>query len=166
MNFARIARLRDKLLDAGRPSVRPAPSSSRTGLPPEQSALYGRVEPLAELMFLVMSSDGAVAKSERAALRGMLRTLTDGALSSREMDEMLEHFAAVLEREGIEQRLDTLAARLYGEHETRELALALGAATALADSELQASEVTILKGLAERFGVPASRLQALIEGAE
>ena len=117
-------------------------------------------------MFLVMSADGAIASDERAALRGMLRTLTDGALSGPDMDAMLDHFAARLARDGVEQRLDTLAARLYAERTDRDLALALAAATALADSELQPSELAILSGLAERLGVPASQVQSLLQERE
>lgn len=163
MNFARIARLRDKLLEAGPPSLPPPAAGCRPERLPEHSALYARVQPLAEVMFLVMSADGAIASDERAALRGMLRTLTDGALSSPDMDGMLDHFAAGLAREGVEQRLDTLAARLYGEPTDRDLALALAAATALADSKLQPSEVAILSGLAERLGVPPASIQSLLE---
>lgn len=162
MNFARIARLREKLLDAGRPSIRPPPPGQQVPVPPERGALYARVQPLAEVMFLVMSADGAIAGDERAALLGMLRTLTDGALSSREMAQMLDDFAGAFAREGLEQRLDTLAARLYGEPEDRELALALAAATVLADAQVQPSEVAILSALAERLGVPEARARSLI----
>ncbi|HEY6562800.1 MAG TPA: TerB family tellurite resistance protein [Polyangiaceae bacterium] len=166
MNFARIARLREKLLAAGQPSIRPPPPGPEEPLPPERGALYARVQPLAEVMFLVMSADGAIASDERAALLGMLRTLTDGALSSREMAQMLDDFGEGLAREGVEQRLDTLAARLYGEPEDRELALALAAATVLTDEQVQPGEAAILSSLAERLGVPEARARSLIEQTE
>jgi tellurite resistance protein len=132
---------------------------------PETSALYARVEPLAEVMFLVMSSDGTIDAQERAALRGMLRTLTDGALSSPEMERMLDDFGAQLAVDGIEQRLDTVAARLYAQPEDRELALALGAATALADEAVHASEAAVLHGLAARLGATQEHVRSLIEEA-
>lgn len=171
MNFARIARLRDKLLDAGRPSLRPPPPPSPAAggvdaAAPESSALYVRVQPLAEVMFLVMCSDGAIAPRERIALCGMLRTLTDGALSSQDMERMLAEFAGWLARDGLEQRLDTIAARVYAEPEERELALALAAATALADSRVEPSEVATVSALAARLGVPQARARRLLDGAE
>ena len=143
--------------------MRPPPAGSNLEVRPETNALYERVEPLAEVMFLVMSSDGSIATHERDALRGMLRSLTDGALSSREMEQMLDDFAAHLERDGIEQRLDTLAARLYAEPEDRELALALAAASAIADAEVVPSEAAVLNGLAERLGVSRTRVNELLE---
>ena len=169
MSRARIERLRDKLLEAGRPSLLPpAPAASaitpREGERPETRALYARVAPLAEVMFLVMTSDDSIAAPERDTLRGMLRTLTDGALSSSAMEQMLSDFEAALAHEGVEQRLDTVAAQLYSEPDQRELALALAATAALADDRLRSSERSVLDGLAERLGVTPERVRALVTG--
>ena len=70
-------------------------------------------------------------------MRGALRILTEGALSSAAMGAMLDEFDRALERDGYELRLD-------------------------ADGELDAAERTTLESLAERLGVSQAQLETLL----
>lgn len=170
MNYARIERLRDRLLGQGSPTVAPPPPAPGSAPPrkppasqrPEDVAIYARLRPFAEAVYLVVSADRAVSEHERNALRGALRILTEGALSSAAMGAMLDEFDRALERDGYELRLDAVAAELYGDLADHELALALAAAAATADGELDAAERTTLESLAERLGVSQAQLETLL----
>ena len=92
-----IERLRDALLQSGRrPSVvlsSAYETLTREGLlSPEEAGALNRVDPLAEAMFLMMSADGVVADSERDAVRGAIRGLTDNLLRSGTINVMLENY--------------------------------------------------------------------------
>ena len=157
----RIARLRDRLLSRGPQSVseRPAPE-----ITPESRAAYQRIRPVAEAMYLVMSVDRRVSDVERDTLRGAIRTLTDGELGTQAMENMIAEFEQALARDGIEVRLDAIASTLYGDRDDMELAVALAAAVATADSELDPSEQHTIEALAERLGISGPRLERLLTG--
>lgn len=166
MNHDRLERLRDRLLGQGSPTIAP-PGPSGTPArqkpqPPEQRAMYERIRPFAEAVYLVVSADREIGQTERNVLRGALRILTDGALSSSAMESMLAEFDAALARDGFEQRLDDVAAEIYGDMGDQELALSLAAAAATADGRLDAQERAALEGFAERFGLPRQRLEQLL----
>ena len=166
MNNARIERLRDRLLGQGSPTIAPPPPSPGSAAPrnppasnrPEDQAIYDRLRPFAEAVYLVVSADRQVSERERDALRGALRILTEGALSSAAMDAMIDEFDRAFARDGYEQRLDTVAAELYGDVADHELALALAAAAAAADGQLDAAERATLDALADRLGVSPEQL--------
>jgi tellurite resistance protein len=170
MNYARIERLRERLLGQGSPTMAPPPPSPGHALlqkPPESQrpedlAIYERLRPFAEAVYLVVSADRAVSERERDALRGALRILTDGALSSAALHAMIDGFDRTLARDGCEQRLDTVASELYGDIADHELALALAAAAATADGDLDDAERTTLESLAERLGVSRAQLETLL----
>lgn len=160
-----LDQLKDQLLSGGsRPSIAPRPWSKDSERP-ETEAAYQRIRPFAEAMYLVMSADGALDESERNSLRGALRSLTNGALGTGAMEAMLAEFEKLLRRDGLELRLDDVAARLYPEREDRELALALAATVAIADDHFGEVERETIISLSERLGVGKSRLEALLSGA-
>ena len=132
---------------------------------PEAEAAYQRIRPFAEAMYLVMSSDGALDEREQNTLRGALRSLTSGALGTSAMAAMLSEFEQLLERDGLELRLDDVAARLYPEQEDRELGLTLAATVAIADEHLGGAERETIVSLSQRLGVSKQRLEALLSGA-
>lgn len=160
-----LDRLKDQLLTGGsRPSIAPRPWSKESERP-EAEAAYQRIRPFAEAMYLVMSADGALDDRERNSLRGALRSLTNGALGTGAMQAMLDEFENLLRRDGLELRLDDVAARLYPEREDRELALALAATVAISDDHFVEVERQAITSLAERLGVGKRRLDALLSGA-
>jgi uncharacterized tellurite resistance protein B-like protein len=140
--------------------------SERTApeITPESRAAYQRIRPLAEAMYLVMAVDRRVSDVERDALRGAIRTLTDGELGTQAMEAMITEFEQGLARDGIEVRLDAIASMLYGDRDDMELVIALAAASGVADSELDPAEQHTIEALAERLGIRGARLERLLTG--
>jgi tellurite resistance protein len=126
-------------------------------------ALYERLRPFAEAVFLVMSADQQVDQREAEVLRGTLRILTAGELGGAALDAMLKEFAASLSRDGRELRLDRVAAEIYGDREDVELAISLVSAAALANGCIEPAEDQVIIELAERLGLSKARLKALCE---
>jgi tellurite resistance protein len=160
-----LDRLKEQLLSGGsRPSIAPR-AWSKESVRPEAEAAYQRIRPFAEAMYLVMSSDGALDERERNTLRGALRSLTNGELGTSAMEAMLAEFEHSLERDGLDLRLDDVAARLYPEREDRELALALAATVAIADEHYSEDEHDAIVSLSQRLGVSKKRLDSLLAGS-
>jgi tellurite resistance protein len=163
MPSKRIERLRDKLLARGRPSIGPPAADAQDSADsPELDALTERVRPFAEVMYLVLSADSKLSQPERDVLRGALRSLTEGALSSRALDHMLEQFEALREHQGLELRLDYLASQLYADRADARLALGLATAAADSDEGVGADERAVIVALAERLRISQTELQALL----
>ena len=164
MSNKRIERLRDKLLERGMDSQRPPPLNGEPR--PEVVEMAQRVRPFAEAMYLVFAADGGLGERERDVLRGALRTLTDGLLSSAALNAMLARFERERALQGLELRLDTLAASLYSDRSDAELALSLMAAAGETDGELNAAEQAVIFALGQRLGLSQQRLEELLYGAD
>ena len=158
----RIERLRDKLLARGQPTLAPPALAPPQAATPEQWALAERVRPFAEVMYLVLAADEDISERERDVLRGALRSLTEGALSSSALDEMLHEFEDNRAREGLELRLDYLASMLYLDRSDARLALGLATAAADADSGVGPQERAVITSLAERLGIRHSELAEML----
>lgn len=166
-----IERLRDALLQSGRrPSVvlsSAYETLTREGLlSPEEASALSRVDPLAEVMFLMMAADGKVADSERDAVRGAIRGLTNDLLRSGTINVMLESYAQRLAEQGRDARLRELASELGEEQSEAEAAFALSAAVALADDEVTDDENDFINQLAEWFGIAPERAAELLDQLE
>jgi hypothetical protein len=166
MTSKRIERLRDKLLARGRPTLSP-PEAVVTPVSclrsnPELAALAERVRPFAEVMYLVLAADAKIGERERDVLRGALRALTEDALSSAALDEMLEQFERKRARDGWELRLDELASQLYSDRADARLALGLATAAADTDEGIGPEERAVIVALAERLRVSQAELTALL----
>jgi tellurite resistance protein len=153
----RFASLRDRLLGMGRASLVPRPM----GQGATARALYDRLRPFAEAVFLVISADGHLEQREAEVLRGTLRVLTAGELSGAAMDAMLEELRAALARDGRDMRLDRVASEIYGDRQDVELTISLVSAAALADGCTEPAEHEVIAELAERLGVSNAQLKAL-----
>ena len=167
MTSKRIERLRDKLLARGRPTLSPpeavATPVSSLCASPELAALAERVRPFAEVMYLVLAADATLGERERDVLRGALRSLTEDALSSAALDEMLEQFERKRARDGWELRLDELASQLYSDRADARLALGLATAAADTDEGIAPEERAVIVALAERLRVSQDELSALLQ---
>jgi tellurite resistance protein len=159
----RIEQLRDRLLERGPVSVIPA-AFSKADL--SVAAAYDRIQPFAEAMFLVMSADAEIKDSERDVLRGALRTLSEGGLGTAATDAMLIDLEERLARDGIDVRLDNVAAHLWPDPTDRELALALAAATAKADGTIDPAERSAILELASRLGVSEARVAGWLDTSD
>ena len=168
---ATISRLRDALLQSGRrPSMLLSSAYetlTREGLlSPEEAGALNRVDPLAETMFLMMAADGTLAESERDAVRGAIRGLTDNVLRSGTIKVMLENYQVRLEQEGREQRLHQIAEELAEDPKEAEGAFALAAAVALADDTVTDEENAFINQLAEWFGISDERAHEILDQLE
>jgi tellurite resistance protein len=160
MGDDRFESLRDRLLGMGRASLVPRPMAQGA----TAQALYDRLRPFAEAVYLVISSDGHLEQREAEVLRGTLRVLTAGELSGAAMDAMLKEFDAALARDGREMRLDRVASEIYGDRQDVELTISLVSAAALASGCVEPAEHEVISELAERLGLSSARLKALCKG--
>ena len=163
-----IVRLRDALLQSGRRPSLVASSAyetlTREGLlSPEEVGALNRVDPLAETMFLMMSADGKVTETERDAVRGAVRGLTDNVLRTGTINVMLENYAQKLASEGREERLRQIAEEISEEPAEAEGAFALAAAVALADDDVAEEENAFINQLAEWFGLSPERAGEILD---
>ena len=168
---ATIARLRDALLQSGRRPSMVASSAyetlTREGLlTPEEVGSINRVEPLAETMFLMMAADGSLAETERDAVRGAIRGLTDNLLRTGTINVMLETYEKRLAESGRDARLHEIADEIAEDPNEAEGAFALAAAVALADDEVSEEENAFINQLAEWFGISGERAAEILDQLE
>ncbi len=140
---------------------------TRAGLlSPEETHALSRVEPLAEVMFLMSSADGNVAEQEREAVRGAIRGITDNRLRSGTINVLFENFAERLQQQGRDQRLHEIAQEIAEHKSDAESAFVLAAAVALADDEVAEEENAFINQLAEWLAIPAERSAELLDQLE
>jgi tellurite resistance protein len=168
---ATIERLRDALLQSGRRPTLVSSSAyetlTREGLlSPEEVLSIHRVEPLAETMYLMMAADGTLAETERDAVRGAIRGLTDNLLRTGTINVMLESYAKRLSASGRDARLREIADEIAEDPNEAEGAFALAAAIALADDEVTDEENAFINQLADWFGITEARAAAILDQLE
>jgi tellurite resistance protein len=166
-----IERLRDALLESGRrPSVVVSSAYetlTREGLlSPEEITALNRVDPLAETMFLMMAADGKLTTSERDAVRGGIRGLTDDVLRTGTINVMLDNYQRRLDSEGRDERLRHIAETIAEAPSEAESAFALAAAVALADDDVAEEENAFINQLAGWFGIEPERAGIILDQIE
>lgn len=136
----------------------------------EELALASQTEACIEGMYLMAAADGQVENQERmqlsASVRAMLEPFEGGGgaelgLPLLKLNEAVERFAGDLEREGMERRIQNVAARL-GTPEARCLAFCLAAAVAFVDDFVAAGEATAIDDFARALGLGADESQYLL----
>ena len=132
-------------------------------LSPEEVGSINRVEPLAETMFLMMAADGTIAETERDAVRGAVRGLTDNLLRTGTINVMLESYQQRLTESGRDARLHEIAEELAETPAEAEGAFALAAAVALADDEVSEEENAFINQLADWFGILPERTAQILD---
>jgi len=135
-------------------------------LSPEEVGSINRVEPLAETMFLMMAADGTIAETERDAVRGAIRGLTDNLLRTGNINVMLESYQKRLTESGRDARLHEIAEELAEDPAEAEGAFALAAAVALADDEVSEEENAFINQLADWFGILPERTAQILDQLE
>ena len=129
-------------------------------LTPEEVGAVNRVEPLAETMFLMMAADGTLAETERDAVRGAIRGLTDNLLRTGTINVMLETYEKRLGESGRD------AEEIAEDPNEAEGAFALAAAVALADDEVSDEENAFINQLADWFGISEERAAEILDQLE
>ena len=149
-------------------STAPAPAHAPEGAPrpaltPDALAVVQRVSPMCEVLYLLLLADGRSDARELQLLRGAVRALTDGALRSAEIDDMLALYAAMLERQSRQQRLEQITAQLSLDRSDAEATFMLAAAMVIADEAPDERERSMLTELRELLGIPRARAQVLLD---
>lgn len=166
-----IERLRDTLRESGqRPSMVLSgayETLARAGLLSlEEQMAIARVEPLGEIMYLMMAADGDVADVERDVLRGAIRGLTDDGVRSGTLKVMLERFERDALAYGRDARLAELTSLLVDDRAGAEGAFVLAAAVAFADGEIRPEESDVIDTLAARLAISEERANQLLDTLE
>lgn len=147
-----------------------AKSLTAQRLTDDERRLSGETEACIECMFLMAAADGEVANDERfllsSSVRAMLEPFESGAdaelgLPLLKLNERLERFSADLAREGLEARLQSVAARL-GSPEARCLAFCLAAAVAFVDDFVAAAEADAIDRFADALSLGRDESQYLL----
>jgi len=149
-----IVRLRDHL---ALPTVPPGevPTGSVEG------RILRRLEPFAELMYVVIAADAVVGAEERHAVITALEILSDGAVGRDALERLVTQF----ESDGgvsAEGRIASAAAKIGSERDDRETAFLLTAAVALADDEFEAREERAMTWVRGYLGISERRMSALL----
>ncbi len=161
-----IARLRDQLRTRGqRPSV-VLPGANVTPDVAETMQLVAEYGPLAEAMYLMMSSDGAVSNEEREVLKGALRNLSGDALHGVQIESMLDTAAKHMKDAGREARMKEIILSLHEDQARSEVAFVLAAAIAFADNAIADEENETLNQFAEGLGIDEDRANQLLDSVE
>ncbi len=136
------------------------PGSLRPVAP--ESAVVERVAPMCELLYLMMQTDGECGVHERQVLRGVARTLSDGALSSVQIDELIAQFDTLAHEYGREERLFDVTEALRADKVVSESAYTLAATMMLADDQATPAELTMLANVARELGLSKARALELV----
>ncbi len=161
--------------DVAAPSVGPRKLSGRL---PAANKLAGGAEMLAkrssedaeaaryfsamlEASYLVAAADG-LAEEERTALCDLIDYTTRSALKRKRLDGLFDEMAQLLADQGLEARLDAVAAELE-DFMAREEALSFAALVAIADTVLAPREAATLIALGKRFDFSPGEVQAVVD---
>jgi hypothetical protein len=113
-------------------------------------------------MFLVMLADAEQAVSEHDALVVAVDMLTDGLMGREAVDALLAEFAERVRREGREDCVARIGARLSADRDDREMAFTLAAVIALADDRVAVEENEVLDLMRTYYGISDRRMEAIL----
>lgn len=168
---ATVTRLRDRLRETGeRPSIVVSSTQdvlAKAGmLPPEEQAAVRSIDPVVEMMFLMMAADGDIGEDEYTVIRGAVRELTENYVRTTTLNVMLEQYKALYEQEGQAARVRAIADRLGDDVAGCESAFVLAAAVAFADEVIDDQENDLLNTFAEAVGISEDRANELLDELE
>jgi uncharacterized tellurite resistance protein B-like protein len=167
-----LLRLRDTLVERGASipprsipmNVTVGPGSLRPAHP--ESAVVERVAPMCELLYLMMESEGHCGVHERHVLRGVARTLSDGALSGPQIDELISQFAILSIQYGRQERMYDVTDVLRADKVVAEAAFTLAATIMIADDNVNQAELSMLANVAQHLGISKQRAAELAHAPE
>jgi uncharacterized tellurite resistance protein B-like protein len=156
-----VRRLRDALIERGGATADATASGSSQ--PREIQASLQRVAPFVETMYLMMMADGRAGGSERTAITGAIRLLTRDLVTDDELDGLLRRCEELALAEGAAARLQSIGSRICADRMDREMAFTLAAVVALADNRVRSAESSLLREVAEWYGISARRSEELLQ---
>ena len=168
---ATVTRLKDRLKETGaRPSIVVSSTQdvlAKAGmLPPEEQAAVRSIDPVVEMMFLMMAADGDIGEQEYTVIRGAVRELTENYVRTTTLNVMLDGYKELLEKEGQKSRVEDIAGRLGDDVAGCESAFVLAAAVAFADEVIEDQENELLNTFAEAVGLSEERANELLDELE
>jgi len=168
---ATVSRLKDRLKETGaRPSIVVSSTQdvlAKAGmLPPEEQAAVRSIDPVVEMMFLMMAADGDIGEQEYTVIRGAVRELTENYVRTTTLNVMLDGYKELLEKEGQKARVEEIANRLGDDVAGCESAFVLAAAVAFADEVIEDQENELLSTFAEAVGLSEERANELLDELE
>lgn len=158
LDTAAVNRLRSHLLEEE--TLQPDVVVSEQTL----DAVMQRIEPFAEIMYLVMAADLDFAAAEKSILLNALSLLCDHAIPTTHLESLID---GIHQREpadeAIEQHIQLAAARIGSVREDREVAFLLAAVIAMADSHVEDVERQVVQWVREYLGISRSRMAQLLD---
>lgn len=166
-----MLRLRDRLRETGaRPSIVVSSTDdvlAKAGLlPPEEQAAVRSIDPVVEMMYLMMAADGDIGDAEKTVIKGAVRELSENYVRSSTLAVMLDGYGEKLARDGQKARLEDVVERLGDDVPGTESAFVLAAAVAYADENVQDEENDLLNAFAELAGIAEERANELLDELE
>jgi hypothetical protein len=128
---------------------------------PEDAEAARYFSALLEASYLVAAADG-LAAAEREALCDLIVHTTGRAVDALALERLFERFDEALDREGLAQRLTSVAAR-FEDFMAREEAMSFTALVAISDGELGEREALALTALGARFDFSVGEVQAVLD---
>jgi tellurite resistance protein len=122
-----------------------------------------QLDALLESLVLVAMADGEMSAVERRELSTAVDAITEGQLQPERFAQVVQQALTALERDGVEVRVQSLAARLP-DSELREVALVLASDVAASDGYVHPAERGLLKQMAVAFELDASRTDEVLDG--
>ncbi|MEZ5571411.1 MAG: hypothetical protein R3E64_05240 [Halioglobus sp.] len=161
INTTTIRRLRDGLVQRGNSANTEASNQDLPAL--YQQAVLERFAPFAETMYLMMLIDEHADSVELDAIVGAMQILTDGALNHDVLNQVFKRCARETKQHGVEGRLQFIGAQLCADRVDRETAFSLAAAVAIADNKLERVEASLMKSIAEWYGISTKRCHEILQ---
>lgn len=118
-------------------------------------------ESLVEAAFLVAVADGTFDEDERATFERVVALACDGAVAPGDLGSLLARLEAQLASEGLDARVEALAAPLTRPEHGLEV-LRVAGLVALASDGVSDVERAVLERLAAACGLPASRVDDVV----
>lgn len=139
--------------------VRARKSAAERRVEAEGRALVGMVD----AAMIMACADGELADEEYEVVSGVIDGFFDGHVTRKEIEEMMAASLDAIEQDGLEGRMQTVAANLESA-ELRELALSAAAYVMLSDDEVvEGEEDEVYYQLADALEVPRRRAEAIID---
>jgi tellurite resistance protein len=133
-----------------------------TGFDPAAVALF---EAIIEGSYLVANADGTFDDDERRAFERIVVEACGGAVSSQQISMLVSDLQKQLRADGLERRVDRLAAGLVKKEHAREV-LRVAAIVAQVSEGVSDVERTVLSRLAEKCGLDGSEVDTALAEAK
>lgn len=118
--------------------------------------------PVIDIGVLVANADGVVNASEHALLGEVFQTLLETTLTRELVDVLIQASVEVIKVAGVEPRVRLVGAILQ-DCDAAEAGLRVALAIAFATEGLSTAEKAVVHAIAEASGVPADRVEELVE---